>query len=367
MLRNGRALEGCSFGAKGEAAGEVVFNTSMTGYQEILTDPSYRGQIVTMTYPLIGNYGVNEEDIESRGLYLSGLVVREYSRFYSNWRGVVSLESLLERRGVVGISEIDTRCLTRMIRRDGAMSGIISTEDFNHESLLEKVHATPEMVGRDYVTEVTCDKSWLWEASTSQPFAATESYPEPRFELVAFDYGVKFSILRSLARRGCRVRIVPAGAGCDEVLESNPRGLLLSNGPGDPAALPGIIATIKQLLEKLPVLGVCLGHQLLALALGGDTFKLPFGHHGGNHPVKNLLTGKVEITAQNHGFAVDPQSLPDHAEVTHTSLYDGTVEGIRHRYLPVFSVQYHPEAAPGPHDSGYIFDDFISAIAAGKL
>ncbi len=367
MLRNSRALEGRSFGAQGDAVGEVVFNTSMTGYQEILTDPSYRGQIVTMTYPLIGNYGVNEEDVESHGLFLSGLIVREYSRFYSNWRGVVSLESLLKRRGVVGISEIDTRCLTRLIRRDGAMSGIISTEDFDHDSLLAKVRATPEMTGRDYVTEVTCDMPWLWDASKAGPSSAAENWPEPQYELVAFDFGVKFSILRSLARRGCRVQIVPADARCEEVLERKPHGLLLSNGPGDPAALPRIIETTGKLLEKLPVLGVCLGHQLLALALGADTYKLPFGHHGGNHPVKNILTGKVEITAQNHGFAVDPKSLPDHAEVTHTSLYDGTVEGIRHRYLPAFSVQYHPEAAPGPHDSGYIFNDFVSAIAAGTF
>jgi carbamoyl-phosphate synthase small subunit len=367
MLKNGSAYRGRSFGAPGEAIGEVVFNTSMTGYQEILSDPSYRGQIVTMTYPLIGNYGVNEEDIESRGLFLSGMVVREYSRNYSNWRGVGSLDNLLRRRGVMGISEIDTRALTRTIREHGAMTGIISTVDFERDSLLAKVVEAPEMIGQDYVTEVSCDRPWQWQPDPGAGVVVDNSSPEPEFELVAFDFGVKYNILRSLAHRGCRVQIVPATAGAEEILALKPHGLLLSNGPGDPAALPKIVETVGGLLKKMPVFGVCLGHQLLALALGGSTFKLPFGHHGANHPVKNLMTGRIEITAQNHGFAVDPGSLPMEVEVTHVSLYDGTVEGLRHHSLPVFSVQYHPEAAPGPHDSGYLFDEFVAGLASVRI
>jgi len=363
MLRDGSVFEGRSFGAQGEVIGEVIFNTSMTGYQEILSDPSYRGQIVTMTYPMIGNYGVNQEDVESRGLFLSGMIVREYSRHYSNWRGVGSLESLLKRHGVVGVSEIDTRALTRRIREHGAVNGIVSTIDFDRESLLGKVNAAPEMLGLDYVADVTCDKPWHWDPDPKEERSPDGSYPEPVYRLVAMDYGVKFNLLRSLALRDCAVDIVPADAVAAEVRRRWPHGLLLSNGPGDPAALCDIIKTIGELIGKLPILGVCLGHQLLALALGGRTFKLPFGHHGGNHPVKNLLTGKIEITAQNHGFAVDPDSLPEDVEVTHISLYDGTVEGLRHRSLPVSSVQYHPEAAPGPHDSGYIFDDFLEKLA----
>ena len=366
MLRDGTAFYGHSFGAKGEAAGEVIFNTSMTGYQEILSDPSYRGQIVTMTYPMVGNYGVNEEDVESRGLFLSGMVVREYSRYYSNWRGVGSLDSLLRRSGVVGISEVDTRALTRRIREHGAVNGIVSTVDFDHDSLLKKVRGSRGMAGSDYVAEVTCDRPWRWDDAAHGNFAIDESYPEPSYQLVAMDYGVKYNLLRSLAARGCAVQVVPAAALASEIRKRKPDGLLLSNGPGDPAALPEIVATIRELLTELPIFGVCLGHQLLALAFGGDTFKLTFGHHGANHPVKNLLTGKIEITAQNHGFAVDPETLPGDVEVTHTNLYDGTVEGLRHRELPVGSVQYHPEACPGPHDSGYLFDEFVAKMAARK-
>ena len=366
MLRDGSVFEGRAFGAQGEVVGEVVFNTSMTGYQEILSDPSYRGQIVTMTYPMIGNYGVNEEDVESRGLYLSGMIVREYSRYYSNWRGVGSLESLLKNHGVLGISELDTRAITRKIRNLGAMTGILSTQDFNRDSLLEKVTAAPLMIGQDYVSDVTCDKAWLWEPEKEQISLENIPVPEPKYELVAFDFGVKFNILRSLAQRGCRVHVVPAASMAEEVRRRNPHGLLLSNGPGDPAALPEIVETVRQLLGRIPILGVCLGHQILGLALGGRTFKLPFGHHGGNHPVKNLQTGRVEITAQNHGFAVDPDSLPPDVMVTHESLYDGTVEGLSHRNLPVFCVQYHPESAPGPHDSSYLFDQFIEMMASAN-
>jgi carbamoyl-phosphate synthase small subunit len=367
MLLDGSAFRGRAFGAAGEVFGEVVFNTSITGYQEIISDPSYRGQIVTLTYPHIGNYGVNEEDIESGRLFLSGLIVREYSKYYSNWRGNGSLEGLLRRNGVIGISEIDTRALTRRIRERGAMTGVLSTVDFDRDSLLGKVRAAPAMLGADYVTDVTCEKPWLWrqeEDGGGRPEAEVLAAPH---EVVVFDFGVKYNILRELGKRGCRVIVVPAAESAEDVLARRPHGLVLSNGPGDPAALPGIVAVVRELMGKVPILGVCLGHQLLGHAFGGRTYKLPFGHHGGNHPVKNLLTGKIEITAQNHGFAVDPESLPPEVEVTHLSLFDGTVEGMRHRSLPVFSVQYHPESSPGPHDSGYLFDRFFGLMSDSKV
>jgi carbamoyl-phosphate synthase small subunit len=362
VFADGSRFVGESFGAPGEVCGEVVFNTAMTGYQEVITDPSYRGQMVCFTYPHIGNYGVNEEDVESRGLHLSGVIVRDYSRSYSNWRGVGSLENLLARNGVVGITGVDTRAITRRLRTAGAMTGIISSLDDDHETLLAKVRAHPSMEGSNYVDDVACAKAWTWESATM--LAAQLPLIETRFNVVTLDCGVKFNILRSLAERGCAVTIVPAAARAEEILERKPDGLILSNGPGDPAALSGIIAEIRTLIGKLPIFGICLGHQLIGSALGGSTFKLPFGHHGANHPVKNHLLGRVEITSQNHGFAVDPASVPACAEITHTSLYDGTVEGLRHRHEPLFSVQYHPEACPGPHDSGYLFDQFIAMMGS---
>jgi carbamoyl-phosphate synthase small subunit len=366
VLSDGTAFEGEGFGASGEVVGEVVFNTSMTGYQEILSDPSYRGQMVTMTYPMIGNYGVNEEDVESKGLFLSGLIVKEFSKNYSNWRGVGSLDHLMQEHNVLGISDLDTRALTRRLRDKGAMNGIISTLDFDVDSLLNKLKDAPTMEGSNYVTDVTCADSWVMDkldGSYSHPELKIEN---PKYNLLAFDYGVKHNILRSLVNRGCKVTVVPAESFIEKVEALQPDGILLSNGPGDPAALPEIVATVKQLIGKLPIFGICLGHQILSLAFGGKTFKMPFGHHGGNHPVKNLHTGKVEITSQNHGFTADPDSFPAEIEITHTSLFDGTVEGMRHRELPIFSVQYHPEAAPGPHDSEYLFDQFIAAIDQWK-
>lgn len=363
VLADGSRFEGESFGAPGEVCGEVVFNTAMTGYQEVITDPSYRGQMVCFTYPHIGNYGVNEEDVESRGLHLSGLIVRDYSRAYSNWRGVGSLENLLTRHGVIGITGVDTRAITRRLRTQGAMTGIISSVDDDTDSLLAKVRAFPKMEGSNYVDDVACAKPWSWEQEGEG--AAQLPLLETRFNVVTLDCGVKFNILRSLAERACAVTVVPAAARAEEILERKPDGVILSNGPGDPAALPGIIAQIRTLIGRVPIFGICLGHQLIGSALGGRTFKLPFGHHGVNHPVKNHPLGRVEITSQNHGFAVDPASLPAYAEITHTSLYDGTVEGLRHRSEPLFSVQYHPEACPGPHDSDYLFDQFI-ALMGGR-
>lgn len=362
MLSDGAEYLGESFGAEGETCGEVVFNTSMTGYQEILTDPSYRGQIVCMTYPHIGNYGINEADIESRRLHLSGFIAREYSRYYSNWRGIGSLDNLLKRNGIIGISEIDTRALTRRIRRHGAMTGILSTVDFDKESLIEKIRAFPLMEGSNYVVDVTCEKPWQWIESSSPVTVGSPELGNVQFNVLALDYGVKFNILRSLVERKCAVSVVPASATAQEILKRKPDGIILSNGPGDPAALPDIVKCVKELLGKVPIFGICLGHQLMAQALGGKTFKLPFGHHGANHPVKNHLSGRVEITSQNHGFAVDPASLGPEVEVTHTSLYDGTVEGLRHKSYPAFSVQYHPEASPGPHDSNYLFDQFVKLM-----
>jgi carbamoyl-phosphate synthase small subunit len=370
-LEDGRVFEGWSFGASGEHCGEVVFNTSMTGYQEVLTDPSYKGQIVTMTYPLVGNYGVNDEDFESTRPRVEGFVVKESCSFPSNWRSKGSLGDYLKCHGIVGIEGVDTRALTKHIRTAGAMRGILSTEDLDPDSLVEKSRNSPAMVGSDWVKAVTCSEAYewgqkegtgpgLWEWGKGQ---VTDPSVEKKFRVVAMDFGIKHNIVRHLASRGCRVFVVPAQTSPQEILRTNPHGIFLSNGPGDPAALSYAIETVQALLGKKPILGICLGHQLLGLAMGGKTYKLKFGHRGANQPVKNLLNGKVEITTQNHGFCVDMDSLPvGQVEVTHVNLNDQSLEGMRHRRLPIFSVQYHPEASAGPHDAAYLFDEFIALM-----
>lgn len=351
-LEDGRIFSGRSIGATGETTGEVVFNTSLTGYQEILTDPSYTGQIVVMTYPHIGNYGVNSEDAESRRPFAEGLIVREASGVASNWRSEEALPSYMEKHNLVGLSHIDTRALVRHLRDKGALRGAIAAGDANPAALVERARSIPKMAGLDLAKNVTCRERYTW---SSEAVGAP-----PRFKVVAYDFGIKRNILRQLARLGCDVLVVPARTTADEVLALNPDGVFLSNGPGDPEPVTYAIDAVKGLLGRKPVFGICLGHQILGLALGGRTYKLKFGHHGGNHPVKNLTSGKVEITAQNHGFAVDPNSLDlNQVDITHANLNDNTVEGLRHRRLPAFSVQYHPEAAPGPHDANYLFDDFI--------
>ena len=352
VLEDGRSFRGTAFGAEGEAFGEMVFNTSMTGYQEILTDPSYAGQIVCMTYPLIGIYGVNEADVESRRPWAEGFVVKEASRIASNWRSTESLQSYLSRNGIVGIEGIDTRALVRHIRDKGAMRAVISTTDSDAASLLERVRSSPDMKGRELATEVTA------EASFEYP-----SIADAKYHIVAYDFGVKTNSLREFAKFGCRVTVVPAGTSADEVLGLDPDGIFLSNGPGDPASMTAVIDEIRKLAaSQKPMFGICLGHQLIGQAFGGSTFKMKFGHRGGNQPIKNLATGKVEITSHNHGFAVDPDSLPADVEVTHINLNDNTVAGLRHKTLPVFSVQYHPESAPGPHDSEYLFEQFVTLM-----
>ena len=354
-LEDGRIFSGFSFGATGTAYGEVVFNTSLAGYQEILTDPSYKGQILTMTYPLIGNYGVNKEDVESRRLFVEGFIVKECSRIASNWRSNNTLDAYLKEHNIVGVEGVDTRAITRHIRLQGAMRAVISSEDLDDKNLLEKVKASPGLVGVDLVKEVTCDKIWQYNQNG-------------KIKVVVIDCGVKLNILRSLATRGCQVTVVPATTSADEILKLGPDGIMLSNGPGDPAAVTYVVETVKKLLGKSPMFGICLGQQMLCLALGGKTYKLKFGHHGGNQPAKNLKTGKIDITVQNHGFCVDIESLnSDEIEITHVNLNDNTLEGIRHKKLPVFSVQFHPEACPGPHDSQYLFDRFIELINEHRL
>src|SRR3972149_3274183 len=352
-LEDGKVFEGSSFGAGGEHWGEVVFNTSMTGYQEILTDPSYQGQIVTMTYPLIGNYGINPEDIEAARPCLSGFIVKEYVAHHSNWRATESLDHYLEKQGVVGIHAIDTRALTKHIRNAGAQAGLISTADLDEKRLVKKAREAPGLIGRDLVGEVTCDKPYPW---------TNGSQPSHGPHVIVYDYGVKRNILRRLVEAGCRVTVVPARTSAKEALDLQPDGILLSNGPGDPEGVTYAIETVRELIGHKPIFGICLGHQILGLALGGKTYKLKFGHHGGNQPVMDLTTRKIEITTQNHGFAVDVDSIGDEMELTHINLNDRTVEGMRHRRLPIFSVQYHPEASPGPHDARYLFGRFVKLM-----
>jgi carbamoyl-phosphate synthase small subunit len=377
MLEDGTVFRGRAFGAPGETTGEIVFNTAMTGYQEILTDPSYAGQIVAMTCPEIGNTGVNPEDMESERPFLRGFVVREYIPVPSSWRSTESLDTFLRRHGIVGIEGIDTRRLVRRIRSAGAMRAVLSTADFDEESLLEKACACPGLVGRDLVRTVTTAEPHPWTEGTDRRFYrdAVPGRPPDRprgvrrvFRVTAFDFGAKWNILRLLVDHGCEVTVVPATTGAREILEGRPDGIFLSNGPGDPAGVVGVTDNIRDLLGRgIPLFGICLGHQMLALAAGARTFKMKFGHRGANQPVRDLATGKVEITSQNHGFAVDPDSLEGTGfEVSHVNLNDGTVEGLSHRDLPVFSVQYHPEASPGPRDASHLFDRFIRMMEASS-
>ena len=366
-LADGTVFTGQAFGAAGEIFGEVVFNTSMTGYQEILTDPSYCGQIVTMTYPLIGNYGVNPEDVESKGLSLSGFVVRELCEFPSNFRSQQTLDEYLKSAGIVGLQGIDTRALVKRIRNEGAMTGVLSTIDLDDASLVKKAQRSPELVGRDLVQEVIPNESSSWDESLSELAQPTtlpdySGQPQDQPHVVAIDYGMKWNIPRHLRQMGCKVTIVPGTASAEEVLAMNPDGVFLSNGPGDPRPLVHAVATIRTLVEEKPIFGICLGQQLLGLALDGEIFKLKFGHRGANQPVLNKRSERVEITSQNHGFALSADSLPDEVEVTHINLNDQTVEGIRHTKRPVFGVQYHPEASAGPHDSHYLFAEFLLAM-----
>ena len=363
VLRDGRVLRGEALGAVGETSGEVIFNTAMSGYQEILTDPSYRGQIVAMTYPLIGNYGVNEADVESRRPWVNGFIVKEASAYASSWRGRVTLDDYLRTHGIVGIQGIDTRALTRHLRDHGAQDGIVSSAATDVETLRERARRLPGLVGRDLVREVSSESPFTWREGVWDPARGYTSAAPPRFKVVAYDAGIKLNILRQLVSSGCEVTVVPAITPAAAVLERRPDGVFLSNGPGDPEGVPYLIEAVRGLLGRIPVFGICLGHQIMGLAAGGRTYKLPFGHHGANHPVKDVATGRVEITAQNHGFAVDPSSVERSGwEPTHVNLNDATCEGMRHREWPAFSVQYHPEASPGPHDANYLFHRFLDLM-----
>jgi carbamoyl-phosphate synthase small subunit len=367
-LADGRIFRGRAFGAVGETVGEAVFNTAMTGYQEVLTDPSYKGQLVCMTYPEIGNVGINAEDAESRRVYVEGFIVKEYWERPSNWRSEMALGKYLEEAGVVGIEGIDTRALVRHLRTRGAQEAVISSVDLDADSLVRKAKASPGLIGRDLVKEVTSTEAYDWDfgdwklgsGSVRMSHEAMRDAPT----VVALDYGIKLNILRRLVATGFRVKVIPAASSAEEILAHNPDGIFLSNGPGDPAALPYAYQAIAGVLGKKPVFGICLGHQLIGLALGGKTYKLDFGHHGANHPVMDLRTRRVEITAQNHGFAVDDESLRRRATLSHLNLNDNTVEGLQGTGVPFFSVQYHPEASPGPHDSSYLFARFKKLVEA---
>jgi len=368
-LVDGRVFEGEAFGAEGESTGEAVFNTSMTGYQEILTDPSYAGQIVTMTYPLIGNYGANNEDLERERPHARGFVVRELSRIPSNSRSDFDLDEFLKQHGIIGIEGIDTRALTRHIRMRGAKMGILSTVDMDDKSLVAKANAAPTLVGEDLVKDVTCSETHRWEHGFESEFCPDYPRPKsPEFRVVTLDYGVKHNILRWLVQVGCEVTVMPARATADEVLAHNPDGVFLSNGPGDPEPVDYAIQTVRDLIGEVPIFGICLGHEFLGIAFDGKISKLKFGHRGANQPVKDLATDKVEITSQNHGFVVDLDSIDDPMiELSHINLNDNTLEGLYHKELPIFSVQYHPEASPGPHDAAYLFDRFRDTMRLGRV
>jgi len=376
-LEDGSVFPGQAFGARASACGEVCFNTSMTGYQEILTDPSYKGQIVTMTYPLIGNYGVNRQDVESWRPHVSGFAIRELSPVVSNWRADWCLEEYLEQNGIPGIQGIDTRALTKKLRVRGALNGFISTEGIESDEAVQRAKQWPGLAGVDYVKEVTHKEAFQWDEKdeqsasfnlaqdneTKNPRNIRKPLPPADIPIVAFDYGMKYNILRRLRQRGFQVRVLPATASAADALAHKPAGIFLSNGPGDPSALGYAVQTVKELTESgIPIFGICLGHQILGQAFGGKTFKLKFGHRGANQPVKDLESGQVEITSQNHGFAVDPKSLPAEVSVDRVNLNDQTVEGMRHKKKAIFCVQYHPEASPGPHDSTPLFARFRAMI-----